>query len=312
MRRVLRILPVYYAVWFGVFLLSVVSRFQWDARWLIWPLHFGNYGRYVFSGDHGALDFIQVTGPHLKSVFPVLNLGPFWSLCVEEQFYLVWPAVVFLVRDQKVLLRICLYSLPLVLIARIALYFSLPHWMVQSDFLYRNTLTRVDAFLLGGALALTLRGSESRLLKSHGTSFCWIACVSAATGLAIYQWFPAASEFAYSTWLLTVVDLASAALIWQCVQPKSLLCRLFQWSPARRLGKISYGFYLFHEFPHSFYFSLSGLFLGRPTGLKTLPNSFKGKLLLASLSYTFLERPFLRLKRYFAHQVHRAPVVPAE
>ena len=108
-RRVLRIFPLYYGVFAVLLLLTPLLHFQWNRYWLFWVFHLGNYLRgFSPSSFPGTSSLVRYGA--LPSRFPWLwvNAGHFWSLCVEEQFYLVWPVVVFSVRRVKPLLAICL------------------------------------------------------------------------------------------------------------------------------------------------------------------------------------------------------------
>ncbi len=79
-------------------------------------------------------------------------LAHFWSLAVEEQFYLFWPALVFSTRP-RTLARICVAVAVGALAARVLLLrLGAPDMMV-----YRLTLTKVDPLVLGGLAAIVLR-----------------------------------------------------------------------------------------------------------------------------------------------------------
>ena len=112
-RRTLRIFPLYYAVWLAILLLAPVAQWQWNWRWTLWPAYVGNYARFLFlhvPGDPYQFDRLTF-GAAVQRYFggPMhLWIGHFWSLCVEEQFYLVWPCVVYTVRKRETLIRICM------------------------------------------------------------------------------------------------------------------------------------------------------------------------------------------------------------
>ena len=101
-RRTLRIFPLYYAV---MLLLIPFAYRGLSWSWLVWPAFLGNYAKVIGPYTSGSplqrlADFqpcLQVTihGTYRE----VLFLGHFWSLCVEEQFYLMWPWIVFWIRD---------------------------------------------------------------------------------------------------------------------------------------------------------------------------------------------------------------------
>src|ERR1700749_4828090 len=104
-RRILRIFPLYYGVLLALLLLHPLLHCQWTRAWLAWPLYLGNFLR--FAGPSAAIDGSPLEhaadGWLILGRFPHASLyvGHFWSLCVEEQFYLFWPWVVFLIRSRK-------------------------------------------------------------------------------------------------------------------------------------------------------------------------------------------------------------------
>jgi peptidoglycan/LPS O-acetylase OafA/YrhL len=87
-----------------------------------------------------------------------LVIDHLWSLCVEEQFYLFWPAAIFLIRRRKPLMWICVGLIVLCPIARLIVQHDAPAWMPLNRVLYRCTPLRLDAFMFGALLALMLRG----------------------------------------------------------------------------------------------------------------------------------------------------------
>ena len=188
MRRTLRIFPLYYGVLVVALLTTPIFHWFWNRAWVLWFLYLGNYARFLLlhtplmtmGAPIGVIEHLRAQPITPDSV--TLLLGHFWSLCVEEQFYLVWPMVVFTVRKRTTLRTICLCSLPIVLAARIACVFLVPKAYLAQELLYRTTPFRLDALLLGGLAALMLRGPEgARLLRSARLLFplaaagflCW-------------------------------------------------------------------------------------------------------------------------------------------
>ena len=118
-RRTLRIFPLYYGVLLILLVLTPLFHWAWTWQWIAWPLYLGN--------------FLHLFYPHLNNPFVIafadadllsktsrfiVTLGHFWTLCVEEQFYLVWPWVVFAVRDRRKLINICVTCIIVVPFAR--------------------------------------------------------------------------------------------------------------------------------------------------------------------------------------------------
>jgi peptidoglycan/LPS O-acetylase OafA/YrhL len=90
-RRTLRIFPLYYGLLIVGLLLTPIFHWIWHPVWILWPLYLGNYGRFIWLGDWmqgtGVLDHLRSSLPFKSPFF--LYFGHFWSLCVEEQFYLL-------------------------------------------------------------------------------------------------------------------------------------------------------------------------------------------------------------------------------
>jgi peptidoglycan/LPS O-acetylase OafA/YrhL len=101
-----------------------------------------------------------------------------------------------------------------------------------------------------------------------------------------------------------MVDVAALGALLLAMQERTWVARALSWTPLRALGRISYGFYVFHDIPHNFYIravSLATAWLpfkingdGEQAVVAVL--AFICTVTMAALSYKFLERPFLRLK----------------
>lgn len=324
-RRTLRIFPLYYAVLLVIFAAPGFIHWPSSLIWLGWPLYMGNYLRFLHpyvAGDvlQRLADFQPTV--HLGHTFAPLYLGHFWSLCVEEQFYLVWPWIVFGVRRRRTLLWICGLSLPICLALRIVGAHSLPSWMLDGEILYRTTPFRLDALLLGGMIALLLRGRfRDRLLRVSRQVLPFVM-VPAFLGIA-YGWSVFIRHRAYTlpdwkfTWGLSVFDLLAAVLILAALQPGSFVYRIFSVRPLRTLGRISYGAYVLHDIPHVLYQGIAkhlveGTVLGRHTAesvarleitLLTALIGLSATIALAWLSFRFFESPFLELKKRWSVRV---------
>lgn len=310
-RRTLRIFPLYYAVLlFGV-LLTPVFHWLWNPAWVLWFFYLGNYARFIYLHSplfpKGALEHLVAQTPHFG--MSMLYLGHFWSLCVEEQFYLVWPLVVFYVRDRVRLRNLCLVVCCLALLARVLCVFVLPQPYLTAEFLYRVTPLRADALLIGGLAALCLRGPEAETLLRYAKPVVVLFSISFVVWQILYFLFsgthhlvhPAGNEPVMATIGFTLIDLFAAALLLSIVQPAGVLFKVFNLRWARQLGQISYGFYVFHDMFHSVWAAIAYHFL-REVGWGQAGTAWLGlvgTIAISSLSFRYFESPFLRLKRHF-------------
>jgi peptidoglycan/LPS O-acetylase OafA/YrhL len=245
----------------------------------------------------------------------MLYLGHFWSLCVEEQFYLVWPWLVFWINSRKRLLWVCGMTIPLCLFLRLFGEYHLPGWMLDNEILYRATPFRLDALFIGGFLALLLRGELAKPMLRFARIAFPVALVLAflwtvVTPNAQLWHHPYVYPSWKFTWGLSAIDVLSALLLLAALQPGAFIYKALCLRPLRWIGRISYGAYVLHDIPHFFYssaaeFSVRHIEAGRrisehalqlPIMLVTAVIGLVMTLFGAWLSYRFFESPFLNLK----------------
>ena len=315
MRRVLRIFPLYYGVLLLLLLYGVAKgkRFAWQLA--MWPLHLGNYARFMGHHHLPMIDQVDMLTVGHWPTMPIL-FGHFWSLCLEEQFYLVWPLAVFAVRDRRRLVQVCVGAIVVCPVLRMAAEAGLPGWMVEREVVYRALPLRFDALLMGGLLALLVRGPAREWL---GRWRGWI-CGAGLVGLAGVFWLEVArtgvpapfgvldrslpmTGFGYS-----VVDVAAAGVILFLLRGESVAARVLQWGPLQGLGRISYGFYVFHDLFHYQYGRWSGESMPQHPTVGLVGMALVGTTVLAAASYRCYELPFLRLKARWSGERHLAPV----
>jgi peptidoglycan/LPS O-acetylase OafA/YrhL len=303
MRRFLRIFPLYYGFLFFLMILGHWSPIAWDGRQI----------SLLTYTQNTTLPF-PVTDFHPG---PWADLGHFWSLAVEEQFYLVWPLLVFLVRDRRRLMALALVLSGIALALRISLYFHGASPLT----IFMVTPCRMDTLLLGGWAALAIRGPRARLPRR------WMIPI-ALTAAAIIVAYTLAqvnrdmrSGFFGATFGYLVIALGCVALLLASVETASRTQRLFQWNFLRMLGKYSYGMYVLHIFVArlvsvsfdrllgaSLRNFLTPYLVWRP--LAVLVEFFLTAaivVLAAWISYRLYEVHFLRLKRFFGYRQTSTP-----
>ena len=319
MRRTLRIFPLYYAFWLAVLIAIPIAQWQSSWRMLLWPAYLGNYARFLFlhlPGDPYRFDRLTF-GPLVQHWFgsPMhLYIGHFWSLCVEEQFYLLWPLVIYHVRRRETLIKICLAVIVGVPLLRLALVATISSHMLQMEILYRSLPSRVDALLLGGLVALCLRGPQQHWLRRwrHAllvASAAMLVAASLYSSHVLHVAMQAAAVNRSGVYGFTFIDLFAAALILCAIHPTGLFNRLLRFRPLRSLGQISYGFYVYHDLLHDFYAYAANRWFRSHSAGATIALAFICSYTIAWLSYRVLEHPLLRLKDRFTHQSHKAPTV---
>ena len=300
-RRTLRIFPLYYAVLVALLLASPVVHWVMSWRWIFWALYLGNFLHFgpVSPGSLAQrLGDFQPSGVFHGHPF-TLFLGHFWSLCIEEQFYLIWPWLVFAIKDRRKLLWLCGCSLPVGLCLRLVAKDLLPPWMIGQNVLSRFTPFSCDALLFGGFLALLLRGPQRmRLLMLARWALVPFLLVC-AWWLRFHATHNQPGSYAYPVWTetlgFTVLDLLGALLLLNALHPGDVVYSVFNLRPLRWAGRLSYGAYVFHDIPHLFFQRIS--LYGHPhERITMLLSSLVFTYVAAWLSFRFLESPFLDLK----------------
>ena len=140
-RRALRIFPLYY----GVLLLCGgglwVTGGSWPQHAWLWLVYLQNFAWFL-PGTFS--DLLRTSG---GKVFGAI--GHLWSLAVEEQFYLIWPPIVFACASRRRLAAICGLLIGARLLLAPVLVSTLPAKMLQDGFIYRTLPTQWDGFLMG-------------------------------------------------------------------------------------------------------------------------------------------------------------------
>jgi peptidoglycan/LPS O-acetylase OafA/YrhL len=288
-RRTVRIFPLYYGVLvvslvilpicFGVHLKSVAPIWLWTYTANL-PIAFG--------ADGGSF-------------------GYFWTLAIEEQFYLIWPAVVFL-AGRKLLMRICLGCIAMAVLARMV-----AESVGVSSFSF--TLCRMDSLTLGAFLALMIRRPEgARGLGKVAMGVILATVVVMAPCYAI-------KSGGGDAWVQVVKYTVTAAfygallILAITVSERSRLGRVFAFGPLRGVGRLSYGMYIYHSF--AIHIAAAALSSARLATLGIAPTAalwLRFGLVIALsiavswLSWHLFERPFLVLKKYFVYRPGPRPV----
>jgi peptidoglycan/LPS O-acetylase OafA/YrhL len=307
-RRILRIFPLYY---FVVVLSLVILPHIHNAKsekfgaikgdeWWYW-VYLSNYiigYRHAFR--HGILDVS-------------------WTLAIEEQFYLLWPAVVFLF-DRKTILKLCAALIAVAIITRSTMNF----YGLSPITILTFTPCRMDALLMGAVVALLIRapGGIDRLFR-------WARFLALALGIIMLVYLiwqgPSWDDGRFGQCLgytCNAILFASCLLLSLRLKSHKLPSRFLNHPILIQLGRYSYALYLFH-------FPIRAVIrdtLYGPTKFATfLGSQMPGQILFyaiamsisfcaAWISWHAFEMHFLKLKRLFPmpeKPLHQAPVTPS-
>ncbi|MGI4831525.1 MAG: acyltransferase family protein [Janthinobacterium lividum] len=282
-RRLLRLSPLYYLVVAGALLL-MRGRYSHKVELLYW-LNFSNF-------------------PTAFQPLSIPFLAHLWSLAIEEQFYLIWPAVVRFFRVRTVALLcgtvmvvlLCVRNFPSVLAMN----------AVYPEFVYRLTPFRLDTLCSGALLAILVkyRGQWMPSRRVLRIAFLAFAVLFVSTG-GRYLRDVAVTRYGYTSLLL-----ASCALVALCLEPASRTARFFSAKALTKLGQYSYAIYLFHPFVLRFGAAVLDRAY-RPGPAQVVPNAARLALLplefactygLAAVSWRLIEEPFLKKKSLFRYE----------
>ena len=269
-RRVLRIFPLYY----GALVVALVLGVREHQAWL-WT-YTQNYAA-PFGRENPAF-------PH------------FWSLAVEEQFYLLWPIVVWLIGRRGVI-ALAIALVPVAIASRVLVRAEWGH-----DAAYMFTPCRMDALAIGAATAALVRGNRLRrvIARTHATRLGSYGSALVLVGAVLGHLLRTGSTM--QTGGYTVIALGFAILLVAVLPMDRTPARIFAFAPLRRIGTYSYGMYVFHA-PLHFYVGLPLLAhyeIGSALGIAYMLGATLATFAAAALSYHLYERWFLRLKTVFA------------
>jgi peptidoglycan/LPS O-acetylase OafA/YrhL len=307
MRRVLRIFPLYYGVLVLVFFAApliallrgptldyLLDRQAWAWLYVV-NIYIAKQGEWSFS-----------------------YLNHFWSLAIEEHFYLFWPLVVFvLARRPRALIAASLTIALAAMLARLTGSLMGLSWWTT----YTLTPFRLDGLALGAFLAVAAR--QPKGLERMARALPLVVAVVGGLATATYVWTRLVSreglDFVMPARAALIEILLACLLVWALVAAeRSAISRFFCSRFMIFLGTYSYGLYVYHHF-------ISYCFSSNRTDLKLAPwlgshlaavalqatLGMSVSLAAAYLSYELFEKRFLRLKRLFKTASEPASERPA-
>ncbi|MEM7106864.1 MAG: acyltransferase [Bacteroidota bacterium] len=289
-RRTLRIFPIYFLYLLLIYVIWLLSHEPNDFKFSIPYLLTYTYNFSVLAESWEITRLYS----HL------------WSLSIEEQFYLLWPIIVYVlsIRGLKILAITIIILTPFV---RLILGEILINTMATEELagigVYWFTLSHFDAFAVGGVLNIIHENTRHKIIR-----FGWIVWLMVLTAgilnlvnydaeLTSYEWtslgylLPVLENYQH-VWSYTLLNLLFGIMILSASLKKTT--PFLEVKPLVFMGKISYGMYLYHFIIIVF---VEKLFTDRNiNGLLLLFITLGVITLVSYLSYIIFEKKFLVLK----------------
>ena len=286
-RRSLRIFPLYYLTLFVCLLAGAIwhmPQYSWSALWY-YLLYLQNIVSTFWSGD------VNIDGP-----------VHFWSLAVEEHYYLFWPLAVLLL-SRRALVTLC--------VALIVLPVGVRAWFQHMGLgVFTFTLCRIDTLAMGSVIAVIFQDPLQRAALVKWSRMCFVPVVLLSLGSFFVlsgSQLPMLPTFKYSLFAILCSLILVMALSPGRFNPTP---RIFGNSALRALGKISYAVYVFHPFvllwvSRRLYDSPATPLYNRfyPAALVELAIYLVLTVLVARVSWLVFEQPILKLKDRFRYRL---------
>lgn len=306
-RRALRIFPLYYAYLILIASISFLAISQFGYTRLLSMYRFLEQLPWSTTFTY---DFYRAS-KYFKETFLASHL---WSLAVEEQFYLIWPLLIFITPQNhlKKLLLLVAAAGPLarLLLAAASAGNMLPYLSPQTDVvIYFLPISHADAFAIGGYFALygKIRPGYSvwasiLLVLVLGLVTSWLS-----TGMVHWDTLGYGSfmkdSYKYA-WGYSVMNLMFAYVLVH-IRSGAFMPALLENPLLVYLGTISYGLYVFH-LPVIWLIYMT---MHRYSNIIQGSTALLVTLIISTISYELMEKRFINLKdKYFARaSAHESP-----
>jgi peptidoglycan/LPS O-acetylase OafA/YrhL len=287
-RRVLRIFPIYYlSLIVFLYVLPYLINYQFSIHFFLvnqkWFWVYMQNWFFIFTKQENN-NF----------------LNHFWSLALEEQFYLVWPFTILILKFPNRIISFLLTILCVLLVARIFLW-TLHFNGLSYISLYR--FSRIDSLCIGSLLA-ALRFNNGKSFNNYDKLLIALFLISIFVILpGIRQVFHLHLPY-LACCFYPGIALFFGFFVKSCLNPLSAFSKIFNIGVLRFFGKLSYGLYLYHW---PIYLLLKDRIANwfKPQLIPPLESSLLISaittaiaIFVAVISYYCIEVKFLKLKRF--------------
>ena len=230
-RRILRIFPLYYGAIILFFVLAAAAEQLRDQ----YSFYFVNQGMVWFHLQNWL--YITKSAPTHRGMFI-----HFWSLSLEEQFYLVWPFVMLARKQTRHLARLTIIILLASIVFRFVTWASLENGDLNH---YLQHMLRINGLCVGSLVAIWRTSSDETAKKKIfqlAAILLFLHAIAFLLSKLVFKTFPHFSIFGFSS----IAVLFGMLLIILIEKRNKLTKMIFENKPLMGIGKISYGLYVFH------------------------------------------------------------------
>ncbi len=292
-RRALRIFPLYYVsiIIISVILFLIFDDFKLNIQILSHLLY--------------ASNFLWIVMPEGYEIFSKNHTGfyeHFWSLAIEEQFYLIWPAIILFIQRKMQPTKFCALIISLIIFS-----FSLRLYMIFAgnlnwEIVYTFTPCRFDGLLLGAILACVLHYNIEKFKHILDTARNYILFVPLAMFYIALMMLQHTDIFIVNVVaFLPLEAIFFALLLWKLIDKNTPITNKILSGFLLNTAKYSYCIYIIHipimQIIKLYVISADTSFwINHGILLTAFPISYA----IASISYRYFERPLLKLKDKYA------------